>query len=158
MLERETSPQRRREALWLAGFVLSSSLAGLLLYVSAASGLFSTVNYSIAPGFQLLAAIVCCGVYAMAWGEGVGRALGACVLFCPPMLLDLVHLRIEVFVVVGTALTTMACSYVYAMLRASLGGRVGFWIVGAYIYSTYIYNALHAGYGHMSFFGAGYTS
>lgn len=73
------------------------------------------------------------------------------------MFLDFVGLRTDTFVVIGVALTVVACSYIYLAVRASRVGRFGFWVVGAYIHSTFIFNALYVSYGHMSFFGAGYT-
>jgi len=73
------------------------------------------------------------------------------------MFLDFAGLRTDAFVVIGVALTVIACAYIYLAGRASRVGRFGFWLIAAYIHSTFIFNALYVSYGHMTFFGASYT-
>ena len=127
------------------------------MYLANAKEIFKVVSWSITPGLAVLAAIVLCGLFVVSRGENVGCVLLGCCLFCSTMFLDFVNLRTEAFVVIGVVLTAGACAYVYIAIRASSIGRLGFWAIGAYIHSTYIFNALYT-FGHMSFFGAGYTA
>lgn len=155
--EQQTSCNRKYKAISLAGFVASSSLMGLLVYVADYVGIIRVLSWSIGPGLSVLAAIGTCAVFVVTRGESIKRTLSVSALLCLPMFLDFIYLRTEVFVTIGIALTVAGCAYLYFTMRTSYIGRYGFWLISAYIQSTYIFNALYVGYGHMSFFGAGYT-
>jgi hypothetical protein len=156
-IAQEMPSKDNRQALWLTAYVTSCALGGLLLYLSGRFGIMRVVSWSITPGLPVLAAILGCGFFVVIRGERISHAVLGCCLLCAPMFLDFVGLRTDIFVLIGVALTVVACSYIYLAVPASRVGRFGFWAIGAYIHSTFISNALYVGYGHMSFFGASYT-
>lgn len=149
--------RHKHSARSLLVFLTTCSIASFLLYAADHSGLIQVLSWSIGAGVPTLIAILICMTIGLNRGESLRHTGLTTFLVCLPMFLDFTDLTLEVFVVTGVALTVIGCTYVHITIRTSSLARYGFWLISAYILSTYIFNALYVTYGHMSFFDSGYT-
>lgn len=149
--------RHKQSAKSLLVFLTTCSIASFVLYAADRLGLIQVLSWSIGAGVPTLLAILVCAGIGLNRGESLRHTGLTAFLFCLPMFLDFCDLILEVFVVAGIALTVIGCAHVHITIRTSSLARYGFWLISAYILSTYIFNALYVTYGHMSFFDSGYT-